>query len=359
MPFRLRNAGATFQRLVNKMFKEQIRDTMEVYIDDMVVKSKNAADHVKDLDQVFNELRAYNMKLKPSKCNFAVSLGKFLGHMVTRRGIEVEPWSLYTDGASNDNGTGVGLVLKSPQGDTLAYSICYEFKATNNESEYEALIIGMTTALDLNIIHPEVNCDSLLIVNHVRGTCEAKDCKMMAYLEIVKKLQSKFGSFTIRQVLREQNIQADALVSVGEVSRQMNISNIPIIHILKPAMERNEEKHSVMDIEEGEHHSWTINGLLQRCLEKGEYGQVLRDVHDGDCGNHTGGRNLSCKILKMGYYWPTVKQDPIEYVKRCDACQRHAPIIHQPSELLHSSIPSWPFMKWGMDIVGKMPPAPG
>ncbi|XP_074374212.1 uncharacterized protein LOC141714599 [Apium graveolens] len=101
-----------------------------------------------------------------------------------------------------------------------------------------------------------------------------------------------------------------------------------------------------------------VSGLLQRCLEKREYEKVLRDVHEGDCGNHTGGRKLSCKILRMGY-WPAVKQYAIEYVKWCDACQRHAPIIHQPSELLHPFIPSWLFMKWGMDIVGKMPPAPG
>lgn len=86
---------------------------------------------------------------------------------------------------------------------------------------------------------------------------------------------------------------------------------------------------------------------------------VLRDVHAGDCGNHTNGRNLSMKILRMGYYWPTLKQDALEYVRKCDACQCHGPVIHHPSNYLYTSVPSWPFMKWGMDIVGKMPPAPG
>ena len=91
MPFGLRNAGATFQCLVNRMFKEQIGRTMEVYIDDMVIKSKNASEHVKDLAEIFDILQAYNMKLNPAKCNFALSSGKFLGHMVTRRGIEGSP----------------------------------------------------------------------------------------------------------------------------------------------------------------------------------------------------------------------------------------------------------------------------
>ena len=64
-------------------------------------------------------------------------------------------------------------------------------------------------------------------------------------------------------------------------------------------------------------------------------------------------------IRLQAYYWPTVKQDAIDYVKKCDACQRNAPVIHQLSEHLHSSIPSWPFMKWGMNIVGKLPTTPG
>ena len=88
MPFGLKNAGATYQRLVNKMFQAQLGDTMEVYIDDMLVKSKKAEDHVKHLEQTFQVLREYGMKLNPSKCSFGVSAGKFLGYIVTRRGIE-------------------------------------------------------------------------------------------------------------------------------------------------------------------------------------------------------------------------------------------------------------------------------
>ncbi|KAK9050700.1 hypothetical protein SSX86_030330 [Deinandra increscens subsp. villosa] len=91
MPFDLRNAGATYQRLVNMMFKEQLGDTMEDYIDDMVVKSKQAEDHVMDLQTAFDILDQYNMKLNPSKCHFRVRAGKFLGYMVTERGIEASP----------------------------------------------------------------------------------------------------------------------------------------------------------------------------------------------------------------------------------------------------------------------------
>ena len=91
MPFGLKNAGATYQRLVNKMFKDQIGDTMEVYIDDMLVKSRLKTDHVTHLQEAFDILRRYRMKLNPTKCSFGVSSGKFLGYMVSHKGIEASP----------------------------------------------------------------------------------------------------------------------------------------------------------------------------------------------------------------------------------------------------------------------------
>lgn len=87
-PFGLKNAGATYQRLVTKMFQAQLDSTMEVYIDDMVVKSKRSQDHLTDLGQTFGILRQFQLKLNASKCAFGIGSGKFLGSLVTRRGIE-------------------------------------------------------------------------------------------------------------------------------------------------------------------------------------------------------------------------------------------------------------------------------
>ena len=86
MSFGIKNVRATYQRLVTKMFKS--RKTMNVYIDDMLVKSKERLDHAGHLQEAFELLRAYGMKLNPSKCAFRVSAGRFLGCMVTQRGIE-------------------------------------------------------------------------------------------------------------------------------------------------------------------------------------------------------------------------------------------------------------------------------
>ena len=91
MPFGLKNARATYHRLVNRMFQKQIGTTMEVYIDDMLVKSTTAELHIAHLCEEFQILRNYNMKLNPAKCAFGVSAGKFLGFIVNHRGIEANP----------------------------------------------------------------------------------------------------------------------------------------------------------------------------------------------------------------------------------------------------------------------------
>ena len=91
MPFGLKNAGATYQRLVNKMFQKKIGASMEVYIDDMLVKSITTELHIAHLSEAFQILRAYNMKLNLAKCAFGVSTEKFLGFIVNYRGIEANP----------------------------------------------------------------------------------------------------------------------------------------------------------------------------------------------------------------------------------------------------------------------------
>ena len=91
MPFGLKNAGATYQRLVNKMFQKKIGASMEVYIDDMLVKSTTAKLHIAHMSEAFQILREYNMKLNLAKCAFGVSTGIFLGFIVNNRGIEANP----------------------------------------------------------------------------------------------------------------------------------------------------------------------------------------------------------------------------------------------------------------------------
>ena len=83
MPFGLKNAGSTYQKMMTKMFEPQLGNSIEVYIDDMVVKNKMVSEHVRDLGNIFEILRKHKLRLNASKCSFGVESGKFLGYMVT------------------------------------------------------------------------------------------------------------------------------------------------------------------------------------------------------------------------------------------------------------------------------------
>lgn len=150
--------------------------------------------------------------------------------------------------------------------------------------------------------------------------------------------------------------------------RSANLTNVPVIHILEPARERLKVQIEVLALnthDDGNKenlNSWTqvykeylqhglqpnnnnearmlrmkssrrtmidgilskksTTGSLQRCLKREEADKVLKDVHEGDCGNHANRRNLPLKILRMEYYWPMLRQDALEYTRKCDACQR-------------------------------------
>ena len=104
MPFGLKNAGSTYQRMMIRMFEPQLGKSIEIYVDDMVVKSKVVSKHLWDLGSTFGVLRKHKLRLNASKCSFGVGSGKFLGYMVTHKGIEV---NLDQIKAIND--------LKSPQ----------------------------------------------------------------------------------------------------------------------------------------------------------------------------------------------------------------------------------------------------
>src|ERR1043165_9637713 len=91
MPFGLKNAGATYQRMATTVFHDMIHQEVEVYVDDMIVKSRTPYGHLEALEKFFLRLRKFNLKLNPAKCLFGASSGIFLGHLISKIGIEVDP----------------------------------------------------------------------------------------------------------------------------------------------------------------------------------------------------------------------------------------------------------------------------
>ena len=124
------------------------------------------------------------------------------------------------DGASNQRGSGVGLVLIFPERIIIEKALRLDFSAMNNEAEYEALLTGMTMVRKLGGKLVEVFSDSRLVVGQVRGEYEAKDERMQGYLSQIKSLQSEFESFNLLHVPRSSNTYADFLATLATSSTQ-------------------------------------------------------------------------------------------------------------------------------------------
>ena len=109
---------------------------------------------------------------------------------------------------------------------------------------------------------------------------------------------------------------------------------------------------------DGKLYKRSLGGPYLKCLtpEQGQYG--LAKLHEGVCGNHSGGRTLAHRAHTQGYYWPTMKSDAANYVKKCDSCQRMSPILKSPVQDLISITIQWLFAQWGVDIVGLLPTTP-
>ncbi|KAL8108705.1 hypothetical protein AgCh_008657 [Apium graveolens] len=623
MAFGLKNAGATYQRLVNKIFKDLIGKTMEVYVDDMLVKSLVKTDHITHLREAFEVLRYHKMMLNPTKCAFGVGSGKFLGLMVSKRGIEANPdkikaildmeppktvkdvqkltgrvaalgrfisksgdkclsffkslknikdfvwseenqkafeelkkymgqapllakpvlsevlflylavsesalsavlvkeelkvqkpvyyvskilhgaelnystiekfalalvmasrklrpyfqahqievltnqplrniihspkasgrlikwaielgefdlkykpriaikaqaladfvvectipnqevggqedttpqdkgvdngdkekeyWVLYFDGASKTNSSGAGLVLQSPDGFLIEYAMKLDFPTTNNEAEYEALIAGLGLAGTLRVKNLKVRGDSKLIISQVKGEFEARDDTMAKYVRLVRAVMTQFNECHVEHIPREENVKADALSkfasseieeSSGSVyfrvlkTRSIDVKLVAPIGLgtswIDPIKAHIQTGWLPSDATEARKLTVRalryslIDGILYkrsfvvpylRCLRPDEARLALEEVHEGICGQHLGGRALAHKITRLGFYWPEMMADAKEYVKKCDRCQKHAPVARQPPEMLTSINSPIPFAMWGMDILGPFPMA--
>ena len=149
-------------------------------------------------------------------------------------------WEVYVDGASNQKGSGVGLVLMSPEKVVIEKSLRLDFLATNNWAEYEALLVGMTMVQRMGGKSIKLFLDSRLVIGQVKGEFEAKDERMQGYLSQVKCLQLKFDSFDLLHVPRSDNAHADSLAMLATSSAQDLPRVILIEDLYKPIKTRGE-----------------------------------------------------------------------------------------------------------------------
>ena len=138
---------------------------------------------------------------------------------------------MYVDGASNQKGSGVGLVLKSPKKVIIEKSLRLDFSASSNEFKYEVLMMGMAMVQRMGGKSVKVFSDSRLVINQVKGEFEAKDERMQGYLSQVKCLRSEFESFDLLHIPKSGNAHADSLAMLATSSAQ-NLSRVILVEDL-------------------------------------------------------------------------------------------------------------------------------
>nr|GFA69602.1 reverse transcriptase domain-containing protein [Tanacetum cinerariifolium] len=306
-----------------------------------------------------------------------------------------EPWTLFTDGSSCVDGSGAGLILTNPEGVEFTYALRFQFAASNNEAEYEALVAGLRIATQMGVKHVRVNVDSKLVANQVLGTYVAKEDNMIKYLEIVKGLVSGFTTFSISQVPRRKNKKADALSKIASTSFA-HLSKQVLVEVLENKSIKEKEVAAVIE-EDGP--TWMtqlldylkegvlpgdkkearklrlkarqyelMEGVLYRrsfltpwlrCVGPLQVDYVMKEIHEGSCSMHAGPRSVVAKAIRLGYYWPTMHKDARDMIRKCNDCQIHRPVTRHPQQSLSLITAPWPFYKWGIDIACPFPEGPG
>ncbi|GJX08165.1 reverse transcriptase domain-containing protein [Tanacetum coccineum] len=264
-------------------------------------------------------------------------------------------WRLYTDGASNNEGSGAGLILIAPDDVEYSYALRLNFSNSNNDAEYEALLAGLRIAKEMQVRDIHAFVDSKLVASQVEGSYEAKGARMIKYREKVLELVGAFNRFRITHIPRAENRKADALSKLAAVQFD-HLSKEVLVEVLN---ERSVEAQEVnMVVEEKADLDDPIRNNLEegqlpekpRCPLQANY--VIREVHMGSCGMHDGPRQVVAKAMNLGYFWPSMHRDARELIRACDDCQAHAAVPRLPKADMISVTSAWPFMKWGMDIVG-------
>ena len=265
-------------------------------------------------------------------------------------------WRLSVDEAANAQGSGASLILTSSEEIDIEYGLRFGFRASNNEVEYEAVIVGLNLTHSMEVDQVEVCSDSQLVVKQIKDSYEAKGEKMILYLKKVRELLKKFVRVQVKHIPRAENSRADALAKLATASQEDLNKLTPVDHLSKPSVDlNNEEVSPVMSEPSWMDPIWDylIEGLLPKdlkeasklrsrstrfiihrgalykrgfftpilkCIAKEDTDYVLREVHEGVWGNHIEARALAGKVLRQGYYWPTMLRDATELVRKCKVC---------------------------------------
>jgi ribonuclease HI len=303
-----------------------------------------------------------------------------------------EVWRMYFDGSLKLQGAGAGILFIAPGGEQLKYALQLLFSASNNAAEYEALIHGLSIAISLGIKRLMVYGDLLVVISQINKEWDCSNDSMGKYCTAVRKLEDKFEGLEFHHVERDRNTAADALSKLGSSRAQVPSGvlvqeipcpsipadrieecNIlcqpepdpddrrePIIRYIKNEEEPDDRNAAESVARQSAHYTLIgetlyrrgATGVLMKCILSSTGKHLLEEIHAGQCGIHVVSRTLVGKVFRSGFYWPTAKNDAIELVQKCEACQYLSKQQHLPAQQLQTIPVTWPFACWGLDMIG-------
>nr|XP_025884738.1 uncharacterized protein LOC112940689 [Solanum lycopersicum] len=320
-----------------------------VYVTQKAIKAQALADHLVEnpVDEEYEPLKMY----------FHDEEVSFVGEDIS----EAYPgWRLFFDGAVNHQGKGVGAVLVSESGQHYPMAAKLRFNCTNNMAEYEACILGLKMAVDINVYELLVIGDSDLLIHQVQGESAVKNPKIVPYVQYVQNLCKRFRKIEFRHTPRIQNELADALATIASMIKHPDIDYIDPLDIdLKEHPVHCSHVESEPDglpwyldikryLESGAYpedatsnqkksirrmaFNFFLNGEVLyrrtldlgflRCVDAAEAVRLIEQIHAGVCGTYMNGLTLARKVLRAGYFWMTMENE-----------------------------------SWGMDVIGPIEPA--
>ncbi|KAL0416659.1 UNVERIFIED_CONTAM: hypothetical protein Slati_3497800 [Sesamum latifolium] len=238
-----------------------------------------------------------------------------------------EGWMLHVDGSSTSSAGGEGILLQGLGGVQIEVAAKLDFPTTNNEAEYEALAIGLKMALDAGVRELDVYTDSQLIPReeNTRADALSKFGVMITGVKetkIVVVVQDRASTEEVEVVQSEEKSWKN------EIEEYLLRETEPDDQIAAKRLKFRANRFTLIN---GELYRRLVEGLLLKCLSPKKAHYVLRKIHEGSCGNHSGNKLLTQRVIRQGYFWPTLVKDAMELAKKCENCQKYATLIHSPA----------------------------
>ncbi|GJZ16259.1 reverse transcriptase domain-containing protein [Tanacetum coccineum] len=331
---------------------------IKVITDQPVKQILNKLEASRKLAKYVMELRAYNITYIPRTAVKGQMLADFINEVPM--------------GTRHVEGVGAGLVLIDPSGTEYTNVIRLTFSSTNNEAEYEALLAGLRIAQKMKVHVLDVKLGLKLVACQINGEFVASNEGMEKYLVKAKEQAALFKKFSIKNIPRNQNQKADMLSKLDSVAFNHLMKEI-LVEVLNAKSVDIQEVSTIVEEEEDnwitpiikclEEGIWPTNenevgtlrmkigqyvvedGVLFKksylspmlgCVGSLQENYIIREVQERACGMHVGARSVVAKIVKQGYYWPTMHGDTKEVVDKCDSCQIHASVPKMPKTRLTS-----------------------